>query len=161
MAVPSDFDVASVIWSNLVVASTAFVVLYVAAFVFLGSSSAGLWAIRVRMLLGEERKDIAKKLDEKLAEKVDDPDKRKRILRKVMEAIPDILGASIAWGYASLLGVVVIGQYVLGILTEVVGFALNDSFFLGVSLGALIGSLVVSTAFISWIFLSLFRALKM
>ncbi len=152
MAVPSDFDIASVIWSNVVVASTAFVVLHIAAFVFLAASATRGFAVWTRMQLDEDW--------EKVAEKVGDPDKRK-ILRGILEGVADTVAASVAWRYASLHAVVVINLYVLGILTGVIGFGLDNSFFLGVSLGALIGSLGLSTGFISWIFILLFRALKM
>ena len=161
MAVPSDFDIASVIWSNLVVASTAFVVLHIAAFVFLAGSATRAIAIGIRTRFGREwEQQFAEKLAEKLAEKVGDHDKRKTILREILEEVRNTVAASLAWRYASLNAVVVLNLYSLGILAGVLGFGLDNSLFLSISILALVVSLGLSTGFISWIFLSLFRDLK-
>ena len=152
VAVPSDFDIASVIWSNLVVASTAFVVLHIAAFVFLAGSATRAFAARARTELGEEW--------EQLAEEVSDPDKRK-ILRGVLEAIPDTVAATFAWRYATLNAIVVLNLYFLGIVTGVTGFLLSaDPLFLLISIVTLLASLILSAGFMSGIFVLLFRALK-
>ncbi len=161
MAVPSDFEIASVIWSNLVVASTAFVVLHIAAFAFFAGSATRVGAIKIRTKIREEREWITEKLGEKIAEKVGDPDKRRKILRDVLEAIPDTLAASLGWRYASLNAIVVLNLYFLGIITGVTGFLLSaDPLFLLVSIVALLASLILSAGFMSGIFVLLFRALK-
>lgn len=147
-------------WTNLVVASTAFVVLHIAAFVFLAGSAARVYAIRARTRHEENW--------EQFAEKVGDPDKRK-ILRGAWEAMGDAVVASIVWRTYSLHAVVVINLYALGIMTGLMGFALSGAFSLAltanplflVSVFALFASLLLSTTFISSIFLRLFRALKM
>ncbi len=161
MAVPSDFEIASVIWTNLVVASTAFVVLHIVAFVFLASSATRAMSNGIRRKVVEEWEQIAKKAREKFAEKVGDLEKRLNHLREELEAIPDTLATSFAWRYASLNAIVVLNLYFLGIITGVTGFLLSaDPLFLLVSIVALFASLILSAGFMSGIFVLLFRALK-
>ncbi len=161
MAVPSDFEIASVIWSNLVVASTAFVVLHIAAFVFFASSATRAISNGIRRKVVEEWEQIAKKAREKFAEKVGDLEKRLKNLREELEAIPEAVAAPFAWRYASLNAIVVLNLYFLGIITGVTGFLLSaDPLFLLVSIIALLASLILSAGFMSGIFVLLFRALK-
>ncbi len=118
-------------------------------------------SIGIRREFVEEWEQIAERAREKFAEKVGDLDKRLKVLREVLEAIPNTVAASFAWRYASLNAVVVLNLYFLGILTGVIGFVLSaDPLFLFVSIVALIASLILSAGFISGIFLLLFRALK-
>ncbi len=163
MAVPSDFEIASVIWTNLVVASTAFVVLHIAAFVFLASSMTRALATAIghQTKIGEAWEQTAEKAREKFAGKVSDLDKRLKILRADLEAIPEAIAAPLAWRFASLHAVAVLILYLLGIITGLMGLDPSaPPLFLLVSISALMGSLILSVGFIIWIFLMLFRALK-
>ena len=162
MAVPSDFEIASVVWSNLVVASTAFVVLHIAAFVFLAGSATRAIAIGIQTKVGEAWEQTAEKAREKFAGKVSDLEKRLNTLREDLEAIPEAVAAPFGWRYSSLNAIVVLNLYFLGIITGVTGFLLSaDPLFLLISIVALLASLILSAGFMSGIFVLLFRALKM
>ncbi len=146
---PSEFELASTIWSNLVVASTAFVVLQVAAFIFLAT-----WTGRAFAMLAQDATARDRSVDLAL-ERFEDPMKRE-VARELLDTKVRISSTSFAWRYASLYSAGVLVVYSTGLTIGLVGLPSLDPFLMRLSFSALFVSLLLSVSFMIGTFVRVF-----
>jgi hypothetical protein len=137
----ADFEIAAFIWSSLIVPSTAFAVLLVGSFVFLGGTAAQAYSVLLSEAVDRKAEEIARRFD---------TPKEQKAAQKWVRILAELFAASHAWRHGSRVVIAVLSFYFWGVLLGILALAarLDLSWFLVAS------SLLVISLFMSMVYLA-------